>query len=220
MELFASLMLGLVQSVLGEVIGELINGKIKAVRKAQIEEKLTRELYAQSSERGEDMKQLVTWGMKEIEVLSSRNPDLKVTNDQIKLASPFIKIDLPFEDKDKKLNKELNVRLQRLNNIIVQRREELGLLTLPVVKEQHQSTLTEKANLQEPCLGRTSVNEEAVEEHPKSISTEEASFQEEPLLAWIFENEEAYETPVAKKLKEMQDRIRSRRNGETIADEQ
>lgn len=118
-----SLIFDIAKTVLIKVISDLIADKIKEVRKAEIKKEVAAILQEEPLVKQQDLKLLLREVIDEIEILSRRDADLKVSNDYtIKLAKPVRKLRLPLVEKD--INQELYERLQRLDEIIDQRRKE------------------------------------------------------------------------------------------------
>lgn len=119
-----SLIFDIAKTVLNKVIADLITDKIKEVRKTEIKKEVAAAILEEKSiVKHQDVKTLVRQVMEEIEILSRRDADLKVSSDYtIELAKPVRKLRLPLVEKD--INQELCERLQRLDEIIAQRRKE------------------------------------------------------------------------------------------------
>lgn len=176
----------------------------------------------------QDLKMLVREVMEEIEILSGRDPDLKISGDIIQLAKPVKRPILPLQDRN--INKQLQERLQRLDDIIAKRREEKGLPAQHQDEEHSKSTSTEEASSQNNFtvlkpVGKQLEDNQTVgqeEEKPsKDTPTEEASSQNNftVLKPVGEESKEVVETRLTQKIREMDERIRRRRAGEDLDDD-
>lgn len=119
------------KSVLSGVISDLIKGQIKKIFKADIEKEIADQLLKNAQrEHLDDIQAIRRKVMDEIEILSARNPELIVSADEIRLKKP-VKIPIIPIGKEKIIEKEIKLRLVELDNIIANRRTELGLPLLP-----------------------------------------------------------------------------------------
>ena len=119
--------LGLASTVMGNILSDFITGKSHMARRVEIERLVSMELLNQSQRNNLDVKKVLQDVMREIELLSRRNPDLRVRDDRIELTKPVNIPSVAF-DRQKLIQGELGNRLERLNHIIAERRAELGLL--------------------------------------------------------------------------------------------
>ncbi|MFB2892240.1 hypothetical protein ACE1CI_04765 [Aerosakkonemataceae cyanobacterium BLCC-F50] len=224
-----SLIFDIAKTVLIKVISDLIGDKIKEVRKTEIRKEVAAAILEEKSTvKYQDVKTLVRQVMEEIEILSGRDEDLKVSGDFIQLAKPVKKPILPFQDRD--INKQLQERLQRLDDIIAKRREEKELSTQHQEEENSKSTPTEEASFQkhftllkpvsEPIEDNQTIRQ-GEEKNSKSTPTEEASSQKHFTVIKLVgeESKEVVETRLIKKIREMDERIRRRRAGEYLDDD-
>lgn len=116
------------KAILAEVIAKLVTGKTKAALKAEISIEVAHQLLKIQENHQEDINLLKYQVMGEIETLSSRDPNLLVSPEAIKLKKPFRK-PLSTNPRDKRINNELRIHLTQLDKIVAQGREELGLPT-------------------------------------------------------------------------------------------
>lgn len=132
--------LGIASTILSNVISDLITGKSKTARKVEIEKQVAVTLLHQSKQENQDLRIILHDVMREIEILSKRDPDLRVREDRIELRTPIKKSILPFS-RERLIQNELTSRLDTLGHIIAQRREELGLPINPEQAEEGNVTL-------------------------------------------------------------------------------
>lgn len=124
-----TLVLGIASGVLIGVTTDLITGKSKSVRKSEIEKEVSDQLLKKTQEqRQADLLTIKRKIMDEVEILAGRNPDLAVSPDDIRLRTP---VKRPIFHRDEAIKKQLISRLETLGEIVVQRREELGLPLRP-----------------------------------------------------------------------------------------
>ena len=127
---FLTIGFDIASSVLRDLITDLMMGKVKEVVKEQLEEIVASKVidvfkrFKQKPEE-QERQEITSNILDEINTLAKKDPDLKILPGKIALEKPVRKPILPFQDRD--VERELEVRLERLKNIIAQRREELGL---------------------------------------------------------------------------------------------
>ncbi|MEZ2236389.1 hypothetical protein [Microcoleus sp.] len=127
---FLTISFDIASSVLRDLIIDLMTGKVKEVVKEQLEEIVASkviDVFKLFKQKPEEQKrqEITSKILDEINTLAKKDPDLKILPGKIALEKPVTKPSLPFQDRG--VEKELEVYLERLKNIIAQRREELGL---------------------------------------------------------------------------------------------
>ncbi len=130
--------LNIASSVLSQLITSLLTGKRKEVQKTELEEIVTRKVieeFKQLKQKPQEQErhEIISKILDEINFLATKDHDLRFLPSKIELEKPVITPILPFRDRD--VEKEVEVRLERLDKIIAQRRKELGLP--PESKEQN-----------------------------------------------------------------------------------
>lgn len=151
---FLTIVFDIASSVLRDLIIDLMTGKVKEVVKEQLEEIVASKvidffkLFKQKPQE-QERQEITSKILDEINTLAKKDPDLKILPGKIALEKPVRKPILPFQDRD--VEKELEVYLERLKEIIAQRRQELGLP--PESKEE---------NLKENLLGWEPVEQQDV----------------------------------------------------------
>lgn len=203
-------------SVLGDLITELVTGKAKEVVKEQLEKIVTDKLidvfkaFKQKPEE-QERQEITSNILDEINTLAKKDPDLKILPGKIALEKPVKKPILPIRDRD--VEKELEVYLERLKEIIAQRREELGLP--PESKEE---------NLKENLLGWEPVEQQDVKYEnsqlqqstnlnvPESVRTD-SSAEWEPIV------KQETETPWQKRINDAVRKIQILHSSAEVIDE-
>lgn len=172
-------------SVLAALIKDLLTGDLKIARKEDIEQEVNQQIMKKMCQQDEKLESFRQEIIKEIYEISQRDVDLKVSShDSIQLKNQITKPNLPLVGKN--IDREINQRLKRLDEIIAQRRAEKGL-------------------------------SQENEENGYLTSTEEAKGESFSVLKPV--NEEKVETPLSRRIKEMDERIRRIRAGELVQDE-
>ncbi|WRH67921.1 MAG: hypothetical protein RSE13_06370 [Planktothrix sp. GU0601_MAG3] len=120
-------------SVLSGIIVNLVKDNTdqgKVALKADIELEVVRQVREEFKriERQpleQEIKEITAKILEEINNLANKDPDLKFSHDKIELKKPVGKPILPFSDRG--VDQEVEIRLERLKEIIAQRRKELDL---------------------------------------------------------------------------------------------
>jgi len=133
-----TLILGLANTVLGNILSDFITGKSRTARRSEIEREVALILNQKYRERL-DVRHVVQEVMREVDILSRRDPDLIVSGDKIELKQPLRRPIAPVDRET--VQHELNDRLERLDRIIAERRAELGL------KVSSDTTLTDRPSI-------------------------------------------------------------------------
>lgn len=194
--------LGIAGSVLTNVLTDLITGESKIAQKSAIEKEVSNQLIEHLQDQAEadalkrEVEQLKAFKRKimdEVEILAGRDPTLQVSPDAIQLREPLKK---PFfTKKDNFFQQELSVRLNELDQVIAQRRKELGLMT----EEEGEPS-------------KTSVEKEG--ELSKASPEDKEKQLESSSLKWKSADSSKNEIPRWKReFLEMNNRIRHRRSG-------
>ena len=122
--------INIASSVLRDLITDLMMGKVKEVVKEQLEEIVASKVIDvfkrfKQKPQEQERQEITSKILDEINILAKKDPDLKILPGKIALEKPVTKPSLPFHDRG--VEKEVEVSLERLKEIIAQRREELGL---------------------------------------------------------------------------------------------
>ncbi len=202
--------LSIAYSVLSGIILDLMKDNGKAGLKDNIELEVVRQVREEFKriERQPPEQEIKTISdsiLKEIKNLVNKDPDLKFSDDKIELKKPVGKPILPFSDRG--VDQEVEIRLERLKEIIAQRRKELGLP--PESKEE---------NLKDNLSGWEPVDNLQLEQSREETLTESQS--PEATVRWEPIGKEETETPWQKKKKKaIRDIQIIRAGGEVIDDE-
>lgn len=125
------IILEIAQSVTGGLIANLITKKPKNINKKEVESMVENEvqnvwLKYFDEKHQNDFELLKRQVMDEVDILISRNSDIKISKDNIKLKKSLFPV-----KKDNNIELELLNWGNQLDKIVTQRREELGLPTQP-----------------------------------------------------------------------------------------
>jgi len=209
--------LDIASSVLRDLITDLMTGKVKEVVKEQLEKIVTDKLidvfkaFKQKPEE-QERQEITSNILDEINVLAKKDPDLKILPGKIELEKPVRKPILPFQDRD--VERELEVRLERLNNIIAQRREELGLP--PESKEEN---LKDNLSGWEPVEQEDVKYENSQSQQSGNLNIAETVRTEAP-AKWEKPDTAEKETPWQKRIKQAIQDIEIIRAGGEVIDEE
>ena len=213
---FLTIGFNIASSVLRDLITDLMTGKVKEVVKAELEEIVTRKVidvfkpFKQKPEE-QERQEITSNILDEINTLAKKDPDLKILPGKIALEKPVTKPSLPFQDRG--VEKEVEVRLERLNNIIAQRREELGLP--PESNEENlKENLSgwERVEQQDVKYENSQLQQSRKLNVPESVTTD-SSAEWEPIV------KQETETDWAKKKKKAIRDIEIARGGGEVIDE-
>ncbi|MEA5470986.1 hypothetical protein [Spirulina sp. 06S082] len=161
MEFITSFIFHVARTVVANVLTELIRGRKREVevKHDEIREIINDELKKQNHQNSlkkDKTKDIVKDVIHEIEILSDRHPSLKVRqkdksiSDLFSLEKPIPKTLFSFgQKKNKEKNKELIARLDQLDKIVDQRKEEHRLREESEIRAE-QSTVTEWKDVGKP----------------------------------------------------------------------
>lgn len=167
-----SIIVAVASAVVAGVITDLISGKSKTARRDEIERQVALELQKRADEYDfdktkhtlDELAKLKQQILDEVDILSARHSDLRVSSDTIELRhSPKT----PLFGREAAVNKELTSRLSELDTIVKQRRLALGLPTTEPTRDKD-STATSSPNELEVHEPETVQGTQENENNPRS----------------------------------------------------
>lgn len=194
-----SIVLGIAGTVVSNVLTELITGKAKAARRAEIERSVAIALAEQKRELGAHAAEIRQQTLDEVALLIERSPDLTYRDDDIILSRPLRGRVIRGKDY---VNTELRKRLENLQDIILSRRQQLGL---PITRE-------DALQAREEWI--------PVTDQPQNSLPQATQESNDARPEWTQTNDHAAAGPWSAELLRMQDRIRRRRAGIDVADDE
>lgn len=118
------------ESVLSDVLADLIKNKKKSASKVEIQEQVIKELLKQYDKQDDEFIIILRQIMREIDLISTRLPPLKVTEANLELSHRGGIISI-FERKQSDQD-NLTQQLKELHDAVQHRRQEVGMPTRPM----------------------------------------------------------------------------------------
>lgn len=120
----AYIILDVASSVLSNIMADFITGRSKKAQKAEIQRQAMVALIREVGTENRELKIMLNKVMREIQVLSLRNPDFEVSTDTIEPSRPLKELGTSLIDEHSVQN-QLVIRLSVMNEIISRRRNEM-----------------------------------------------------------------------------------------------
>ena len=197
-----SIVLGIAGTVVSNLLTELITGKSKAARQAEVERAVAIALADQQRQLGEHAAAIRQQTLDEVALLIDRSPDLQYRGDDVILTRPLRGRAIRGEGY---VNAELRKRLENMQEVIFSRRKQLGL---PITTEdavhmpEEWVPVADSQPTPKSQLAHRSTNTGS-----EWVETDQTS-DRQPTGPWSAE------------LLRMQDRIRRRRAGLEVTDDE